>query len=236
MTVGGLVRRGRRPRPPAHPRIHGKARPALNQPSHHGPWTHGGWSRGDGDTAGNLHLGSKTAAFCREFIEFPFFEQHRKGKGYAKMACAWVFAAGSDDYLSAPNRPAPYLDYTFPGIAREYRTGDQRVASQRPDVPAFEPDPIPEDLTIAGPVEDPLLVSASGSDSISGTNSAFVVKLIDIYPGDYPTLHEKTAPQWGAASNLSAANPCSASSASPRETPVPFVPDQPDRVEFFMPD
>jgi hypothetical protein len=181
-------------------------------------------------------LGSKTAAFCREFIEFPFFEQHRKGKGYAKMACAWVFAAGSDDYLSAPNRPAPYLDYTFPGIAREYRTGDQRVASQRPDVPAFEPDPIPEDLTIAGPVEDPLLVSASGSDSISGTNSAFVVKLIDIYPGDYPTLHEKTAPQWGAASNLSAANPCSASSASPRETPVPFVPDQPDRVEFFMPD
>ena len=37
-----------------------------------------------------------------------------------------------------------------------------------------------EDLTVAGPVKVDLTVSTSGTDS------DFVVKLVDVYPGDYP--------------------------------------------------
>jgi putative CocE/NonD family hydrolase len=232
-----------------------------------GPWTHGSWSRGDGDTVGNLHFGSKTAAFYREFIEFPFFEQQLKGKGDVKVPRAWVFATGrnewrqfdawppaeaqpkplylaaggrlawqpdaatgSDEYLSDPNKPVPYLGYTVLGMARDYMTEDQRFASQRPDVLTFETDPLQEDLTIAGPIDVSLLVSTSGTDS------DFVVKLIDVYPGDYPTLIEKSPTKMGGYQQLVRGEPFRGKFRKSFETPVPFVPNQPDRVEFSMPD
>jgi uncharacterized protein len=232
-----------------------------------GPWTHGSWSRGDGDIVGNLHFGSKTAAFYREFIEFPFFQQHLKPKAEAKFPRAWVFgtgrnewrqfetwppaeaqpkplylasgsrlawqaetAAGFDEYLADPNKPVPYLGYTVLGMARDYMTEDQRFASQRPDVLTYETDPLPEDLTIAGPIDVSLLVSTTGTDS------DFVVKLIDIYPGDYPTLIEKNPTKMGSYQQLVRGEPFRGKFRKSFETPVPFVPNQPDRIEFAMPD
>ena len=59
-------------------------------------------------------------------------------------------------------------------------TEDQRFAAQRPDVLVYKTEPLEEDLTIAGPIKVSLNVSTSGTDS------DFVVKLIDVYPGDYP--------------------------------------------------
>jgi len=43
-----------------------------------GPWVHGGWSRGDGDRLGPVNFHAKTAAYYREKVELPFFEQHLK--------------------------------------------------------------------------------------------------------------------------------------------------------------
>ena len=40
-----------------------------------------------------------------------------------------------------------------------------------------------EDLTIAGPIRVRLKISVS----TTGTDSDFVVKMIDVYPGDYPS-------------------------------------------------
>src|SRR5438046_5946674 len=37
-----------------------------------GPWRHGGWSGGDGALLGPVPFNSKTAAYFREHIEFPF--------------------------------------------------------------------------------------------------------------------------------------------------------------------
>src|SRR5260370_42123303 len=57
---------------------------------------------------------------------------------------------------------------------------DQRFAAKRPDVLVYQTDPLDQDVTIVGPVSPHLHVSTSGTDS------DWVVKLIDVYPADYP--------------------------------------------------
>ena len=63
-------------------------------------------------------------------------------------------------------------------------TEDQRFAAQRPDVLVYTSPVLDDDLTVAGPIGVKLSVSTSGTDS------DFVVKVIDVYPGDYPQ------PEW----------------------------------------
>jgi putative CocE/NonD family hydrolase len=57
---------------------------------------------------------------------------------------------------------------------------DQRFASSRTDVLVYQTPVLQEDVTIAGPIAPRLFVSTSGTDS------DFDVKLIDVYPPDYP--------------------------------------------------
>ena len=57
---------------------------------------------------------------------------------------------------------------------------DQRFAAIRPDVMVYESEPLTEDVTIAGPI------IASLHASTSGTDADWVVKLIDVLPGDTP--------------------------------------------------
>src|SRR5262249_14007097 len=85
-----------------------------------------------------------------------------------------------DEYVSDPNKPVPYIDKINIGMAAEYMTADQRFASRRPDVLVYQTPPLEEDTTILGPLVADLIVSTSGTDS------DWVVKLIDVYPNDYP--------------------------------------------------
>jgi putative CocE/NonD family hydrolase len=92
-----------------------------------------------------------------------------------------------DEYVSDPNRPVPFLNYTSLRVPQEYMVGDQRFASTRTDVLVYQTEPLEQDVTIAGPVSPRLFVSTTGTDS------DFVVKLIDVYPPDYPQPETKTA-------------------------------------------
>ena len=58
-------------------------------------------------------------------------------------------------------------------------TEDQRFASNRPDVLIYQTEPLTEDMTVAGDIKPYLFISSSGTDS------DFVVKLIDVFPDDY---------------------------------------------------
>ncbi len=49
-----------------------------------------------------------------------------------------------------------------------------------PDVLVYVSEPLTEDVTIAGPVKPKLKIASTGTDS------DFVVKLIDVYPYDFP--------------------------------------------------
>ena len=85
-----------------------------------------------------------------------------------------------DEYVSDPARPVPFVNYTAQNVPQEYMVSDQRFAASRTDVLAYSTPVLQEDVTIAGPISPRLFVSTSGTDS------DFDVKLIDVYPTDYP--------------------------------------------------
>ncbi|HYM78302.1 MAG TPA: CocE/NonD family hydrolase [Candidatus Dormibacteraeota bacterium] len=87
------------------------------------------------------------------------------------------------EYVSDPANPVPYrqrpISPTYPaGDWRTWEVADQRFVDQRPDVLSFVSEPLDHDLTITGPLAADLFASTSGTDS------DFVVKLIDVYPQD----------------------------------------------------
>lgn len=79
--------------------------PSVNNVLVVGPWIHGGWANGDGDRLGNVPFGSKTAAFYRAEIEFPFFERHLKDIEHAALAEATVFETGSNVWRTFDHWP-----------------------------------------------------------------------------------------------------------------------------------
>ncbi len=87
-----------------------------------------------------------------------------------------------DEYVSDPWNPVPYTEkrngdtIRYP---RDFMTEDQRFAATRPDVLVYQTDPLTEDITVAGSIKPELFVSSSGTDS------DFIVKLIDVFPDDY---------------------------------------------------
>ncbi len=87
------------------------------------------------------------------------------------------------DYVSDPANPVPYrprpISPTYPGGDwPTWESGDQRFVDHRPDVLSFVSAPLEHDLTITGPVSAELFAATSGTDS------DFVVKLIDVFPDD----------------------------------------------------
>jgi hypothetical protein len=89
-------------------------------------------------------------------------------------------APSFDEYVSDPAKPVPFVNYTAQNVPQEYMISDQRFAASRPDVLIYETPVLEEDVTIAGPISPRLFVSTSGTDS------DWDVKLIDVYPADYP--------------------------------------------------
>jgi len=85
------------------------------------------------------------------------------------------------EYVSDPANPVPYrqrpISPTYPaGDWRTWEVADQRFVDGRPDVLSFVSQPLDHDLTVTGPLAAKLFASTSGTDS------DFIVKLIDVYP------------------------------------------------------
>jgi uncharacterized protein len=99
---------------------------------------------------------------------------------------AWTppSAEGFEEYVSDPAKPVPYIprpvvhqDLDEGRKAwREWLVTDQRNVASRPDVLSFQTDVLTEPLKLAG---EPLVNLVA---STSGTDSDWVVKLIDVYP------------------------------------------------------
>jgi putative CocE/NonD family hydrolase len=83
-----------------------------------------------------------------------------------------------DEFVSDPQKPVPYTEDVFFGMTKEYMTDDQRFAARRPDVLVYQTPALSDDIILAGPLMARLEVSTTGSDA------DWVVKLIDVYPGD----------------------------------------------------
>ena len=97
---------------------------------------------------------------------------------------------GFDSYVSDPARPVTYR--ARPNISpwasgstwRYWLEDDQRFADGRPDVLTYSTAPLTQPLRLAGTPLAHLVASTSGTDS------DWIVKLIDVYPDHYPQKPE----------------------------------------------
>jgi hypothetical protein len=136
-----------------------------------------------------------------------------------------------DEYVSDPAKPVPVIGRIGDGMPGDYMTEDQRFASRRPDVLVYETEPLDHDVVIAGPVMPALKVSTSGTDS------DFDVKLIDVYPNDYPNPDPNPGmAQMAGYQQLVRGEPFRGKYRKSLEKPEPFTPGQIEPIEFAMPD
>jgi putative CocE/NonD family hydrolase len=128
-----------------------------------------------------------------------------------------------DEYISDPRKPVPFIEGISIGMTREYMVDDQRSAGRRPDVLVYQTDALTSDITVAGPLVASLFVSTSGTDS------DFVVKLIDVFPED-------PEPQKAGYQMLVRGEPMRARFRNSFEKPEPMIPNKVTKLEFNLPD
>jgi uncharacterized protein len=140
-----------------------------------------------------------------------------------------AFINSVTSYISDPAHPVPYTEDVHFRRTREYMLDDQRFANRRSDVASFQTEVLTEDMTVSGaPVAD-LFVSTSGTDA------DFVVKIIDVFPDDFRNEGKYEYPM-GGYQMLVRGEVMRGKYRNSFEKPEPFVPGQPTKVRFRLPD
>jgi putative CocE/NonD family hydrolase len=135
-----------------------------------------------------------------------------------------------DEYVSDPSKPVPYrmrparpvsaADSTW----RQWLVDDQREPSGRPDVLSFVSDVLTAPVKISGQPVANLVASTSGTDS------DWVVKLIDVYPDEVADQ-----PAMGGYQLMVSADIFRGRYRESLETPKAVEPDKPLLYRFALP-
>lgn len=181
--------------------------------------------------AGEAHLFDTGAHRWHAFAAWPpqpVTKDMYFGEGGTLTPDAPKARSGFDAFESDPARPVPFTQEIAAGMPKEYMIEDQRFAARRPDVLVYETPPLTEDLTLAGPIEAELWVSTTGTDA------DWIVKLIDVLPGDAgATTSERGDVQYsklGGYQMLVRSEVVRGRFRDSAERPAPFVPGKPTRV------
>jgi uncharacterized protein len=137
----------------------------------------------------------------------------------------------SDEFISDPSKPVPFTDVISTQMTQEYMTDDQRFAARRPDVLVYQTEVLKSDVTLAGPLQADLWVSTSGTDS------DWIVKLIDVFPNDasdYPDM--RSGEHLGGYQMMVRSEAIRGRFRNSNSRPEPFVPDQATRVPLELQD
>ena len=136
-----------------------------------------------------------------------------------------------DEYVSDPAKPVPFrarptqpVGYSNGMTWSQWLVDDQREASGRPDVLAFVSDELREPVKISG---QPI---ANVVASTSGTDSDWVVKLIDVYPDEVAGQ-----PQMGGYQLMVSADIFRGRYRESLETPKALTLDKPLPYHFALP-
>lgn len=114
-------------------------------------------------------------------------------------------AANKDEFDSYVSDPLNPVSYRKRPVLATYGQGsswftwlgdDQRFLADRTDVLSWQSDVLTDDVTITGDIAAKLFASTSGTDS------DWVVKLIDVYPSDYPSDQKMANYQFMVASEI----------------------------------
>jgi uncharacterized protein len=151
-----------------------------------------------------------------------------------------------DEYVSDPGKPVPFVNYAALNVPQEYMLSDQRFADSRTDVLVYQTPVLEEDVTLVGPISPRLFVTTSGTDS------DWDVKLVDVYPPDYPdSKQDATRPEdrdkprkdvavptfaMGGYQQLVRGEPFRGKFRRSFEKPEPFTPGKVEEINFTMQD
>jgi putative CocE/NonD family hydrolase len=95
----------------------------------------------------------------------------------------------------------------------------------------WQTDPLDDDVRIAGPMKASLFVSTTGTDA------DFVVKIVDVYPGDAPDNNPNPENvRMGGYQMLLRGEPFRGKFRKSFEKPEPFTPGKVEKLEFELPD
>jgi putative CocE/NonD family hydrolase len=180
-----------------------------------GPWRHSGANHYGYDLGGLTFAGDTARQWRVDYMK-PFFDHYLKGAPdphtppvltYASGIDRWEAsprwpmgtptplyltgagsagferpaAAGHDDYVSDPAKPVPYLPRPIGGGQwKSWLVQDQRFVTNRTDVVTYTTTPLTSAVHIMGAPQVDLFAATSGTDS------DWVVKLIDVYPNEAP--------------------------------------------------
>jgi len=92
-------------------------------------------------------------------------------------------ATGAVSFISDPMKPVPYTEdntSTSGFTPHNYMSEDQRFAGRRTDVLVYQTDVLSDDITLGGELMSHLNIATTGTDA------DWIVKVIDVYPGDEP--------------------------------------------------
>src|ERR1700733_2298205 len=133
-----------------------------------------------------------------------------------------------DEYVSDPSKPVPYLPrpITFSdGDAwRRWLLVDQRFVADRTDVLSYTTPVLTEPLRVSGAPLVNLVASTSGTDS------DWVVKLIDVYPEEVPSRPEMGGYELNIAMDIFRGR-----YRESFETAKPITPNTPQPYKFILP-
>ena len=135
-----------------------------------------------------------------------------------------------DSYVSDPARPVTYRQrpnlspWATGSTWRYWLEDDQRFAEARPDVLSYATEPLTQPLSLKG---TPLVHLVA---STSGTDSDWVVKLIDVYPAHYPQK-----PEMGGYELAIAMDVMRGRYRTDPAHPQPLTPNAPLTYEFALP-
>jgi putative CocE/NonD family hydrolase len=142
-------------------------------------------------------------------------------------------AAGGDEYnefISDPDKPVPYTKEIRIDRGSDFMYEDQRFAASRPDVLVYQTPVLENDIVISGNVIADLFVSTTGTDA------DFVVKLIDVYPGNAPDDSPVPGIKMGGFQLMVRGEVMRSKFRKSFSAPEPMVPAEVTEVKFDMQD
>jgi len=136
--------------------------------------------------------------------------------------------AGFDEYVSDPAKPVPFVPRPVhmndANVWRPWLVSDQRGVSDRTDVLSYVTEPLKARLQIAGAAMVNLYASTTGTDT------DWVVKLIDVYPDEVPSQPELGGYQLGIAMDIFRGR-----YRNSFEHPSPITPGTVEKYRFALP-
>ena len=158
----------------------------------------------------------------------PLYLEAGFGLGFTKPTGTNPKALVGDSYISDPAKPVPYLPrpvkFSDGDAWRTWLVRDQRFVDGRPDVLTYQTGPLDHALTLQGaPIAD--IVAAT-----TGTDGDVVVKLIDVYPDNYPSQPEFGGYQFPVATSIFRGR-----YRESFEHPTPIPSNTPQHYRFTLP-